>query len=425
MRCLLLAWVLVVLGAGPETPVQAGERFADLLAAGRYAEARAMFDEEMTRVCTLSMLESSWTGVTARMGPLVKTGPAVMQKVAAYDVVLIPCHFERGRYRLKVVLDSKRRVSGYFWLAYQSGTPPGYLKNRVSESQVSVGPWKLPGLLGVPKDVPVRAGLVLVAGSGPNDKDETIGGSKPFRDLARGLAGYGVVTLRYDKRTRTYGLAMALTRVGVEQEVLEDAVAALALLRSRPELKGKPVLLLGHSLGGLLAPEIARRDGRVDGLVLLAAPARGSSEILVEQLTYVATFDPANAPTILEMAEKARRLDQLSDSDTLLSAPVSYWREVDRFQSQSLQVAAALPCPVLVMQGGRDYQVTRVDLDRWKQALAGHRGARFHLFPRLNHLFAPGEGKARPMEYEDENYVDPVVIQVLGEWIASVHSSKK
>ena len=130
--------------------------------------------------------------------------------------------------------------------------------------------YPLPGLLPLPDGAGPFPAVLLVHGSGPQDRDEAVGPNRPFRDLAVGLADLGVASLRYDKRTFAHGkrLADALQgRLSVEEEVIRDALCAAALLRAEPLIRPDRVYLLGHSMGGMLAPASTRR----------AAPSPGSS----------------------------------------------------------------------------------------------------------------------------------------------------
>ncbi len=148
--------------------------------------------------------------------------------------------------------------------------------------------WKLGGTLLVPTGKPPFPAVVLVHGPGPNDRDESIYSNKIFADLAEGLASRGIAALRYDKRTKIYAAKMSEMDYTVQQETVEDAVRAAALLRRQPEIDPNRIFIIGHSLGGYLAPRIADRDGRLAGLVFLAANARPVEIMALEQNEYIA-----------------------------------------------------------------------------------------------------------------------------------------
>ena len=135
---------------------------------------------------------------------------------------------------------------------------------------------------------------MLVHGSGPNDRDETLGPNKPFRDLAWGLADRGIAVLRYDKRTSVYGGKMAGNKnLTVREETIDDALLAVKLLRGRPDIDPKRIFILGHSLGGMVAPRIGADDPSLAGLIILAGATRPLPDVAREQLEYIASLSPA------------------------------------------------------------------------------------------------------------------------------------
>jgi pimeloyl-ACP methyl ester carboxylesterase len=334
--------------------------------------------------------------------------------------------FENAAVILRVVLDPELRISGFFVLppeppAYE---PPDYVdEGAFTEVEVTVGsdPWVLPGVLTLPRGDAPFPGVVLVHGSGPNDRDETIGGNRPFRDLAWGLASQGIAVLRYDKRTRVHGGALPKD-LGLEEEVVEDALLALDLLRGRDEVDGERVFLLGHSLGAMLAPDIGLRDGRLAGVAVLAAPLRPFLAVLRSQLGYIASLesDPASPARVqldsLLLEVGRAESGELGPEDSLLGVRRGYWREVE--EVAPLEAARELSAPLFILQGGRDYQSTPEDFGLWKEGLAGKDRVRMKLYPSLSHLFTPGEGTATPEEYSAEvKHVDGEVIRDLSEWI--------
>lgn len=152
--------------------------------------------------------------------------------------------------------------------------------------------------------------VILVHGSGPNDRDETVGPNKPFRDLAWGLAERGVAVIRYDKRTKIYGMnCVPAGRVlDYDTEAVDDALAAILQARTLPEIAADSIYVLGHSLGGTLAPRIAERSEGLAGIIVLAGLARPLEDALEEQFTYISSLTDSSANAGTQLAELKRQL---------------------------------------------------------------------------------------------------------------------
>ena len=213
VMCLARVFMVVAIQApltAPSAPgevTSAGKQFVELLAKEDYAGAVARFDATMKAASPEPKLREAWQAVQAQAGPFQKQLGATATKVAGYDVVLVTCQFERKRLDTKVVFDAKGQVTGLFFVPTASGPPPYARTNAFREKEFTVGrgEWRLPGTLTLPTagGGPWPA-VVLVHGSGPEDRDETVGANKPFRDLAWGLATKGIAVLRYEKRTKEY-----------------------------------------------------------------------------------------------------------------------------------------------------------------------------------------------------------------------------
>jgi dienelactone hydrolase len=269
---------------------------------------------------------------------------------------------------------------------------------------------------------------VLLGGSGPLDRDETIGRNKPFKDLAWGLASRGVAVMRFDKVTYAHGSEVKSDPdFTVADEYVPHAVAAIALLRAHPAVDPGRIFLLGHSLGGSVAPRVAAGEPLVAGLVILAGGAQPLHWAAVRQVRYLASLDPATAaaarPAIEAMSRQARMLDspRLSPStpasELPFGAPASYWLDLRAYDP--VAVAAALGKPILILQGGRDYQATVADdLARWKAGLARRPGVTFRVYLPDNHFFFPGSGPSSPAELEPAQHVDPAVVADIASWLA-------
>ncbi len=310
--------------------------------------------------------------------------------------------------------------------------PPPYAHpERFHEQEVQVGHgrWVLPGTLSLPQGDGPFAAVVLVHGSGPQDRDETLPLNKPFRDLAWGLASQGIAVLRYEKRTKVYAAAMKseVETLTVKEEVIDDALSAVALLRARPEIDAQQIFVLGHSLGGFLAPRIGAADPEIHGLIILAGSARPFEDVILDQMTYVLSLsmpDPmvqqqqlAALKQQVELVKDPKRLPKAKASELPLGVPAAYWLDLNTYHPE--HVAQTLTQPMLFLLGGSDYQVTREDFQIWQDALAGRDDVQFLLYPGLNHTFMPVEGgqKATPATYAIAGYVAEEVVNEIGNWI--------
>jgi dienelactone hydrolase len=336
---------------------------------------------------------------------------------------------------VSIAVDARGLISG-LRLAPVSAPPasaaPSVSPTGVRSIPVGVGSPPLTATLTLPAHASHVPAVVLVGGSGPNDQDEAIGPDKPFLDLADGLAADGIATLRYDKRTLDYPSSIDAATFTPTQEYVPDAVAAVNLLRARPEIDPTRIFVLGHSQGGTFAPLIAKTDPQIAGVILLAAGSEPFGPDLVRQLTYLATLPGsigAGAKAQLPAAEQA---EQQIDSPNLASEPPSaltspllggagpaYFLNLRSYNE--VATARAIPQPILILQGDRDYQVTVADdLSLWLRGLAGRAGVTVHQYPQADHLFIDGTGPPTPADYDQPAHVDPAVIADIAAWISGI-----
>lgn len=301
---------------------------------------------------------------------------------------------------------------------------------RFTEREVSVGAegFPLPATLTLPQRAGKVPCVILVHGSGPNDRDETIGPNKPFRDLAHGLAERGIASVRYDKRTKVFGAAYVPEgrEPDYDTEAADDAVAAVEQVRAFPEINADSVFVLGHSLGGTLAPRIAERSEGLAGIIVLAGLVRHLGDAVVEQVEYIASLQPASQAArqqiaaLKEQAENVKRLGTEAFDEQVplpLGLPRSYWLFANGYHP--VEVAARLTLPILILQGERDYQVTMEDFYLWSFRLWRHKNVSFKSYPKLNHLLQEGEGRSTPYEYNQASPVATYVVDDIAAFVAN------
>ena len=441
MKTCLVPTVLVLValaalagdGDKPADRTAAAEAFVAAQAKGDFAAAMKEFDDVMKKASPADKMEATWKLIQKQVGPFQKQLGARQETMGKHDIVYVTCQFEKMPLDVRVVFTRDGQITGYSIRPVQKKhefKPPAYARpDSFHESAVTVGSgeWALPGTLALPVGAGPFAAVVLVHGSGPHDRDETIGPNKPFRDLAWGLASQGIAVLRYEKRTKAHAakLAALKDKVTIKEEVVDDAVAAAALLRTLTEIDKRRIYVLGHSLGALLGPQIGLRDPELAGLILLAGNTRPLEDLILEQITYILSLRGELGQEEKEELEKikkqvlrakdAKLTPDTPASELPLGVPAAYWLALRDYRP--LEVVAQFRRPLLVLQGERDYQVTMADFEGWKKALGARPDVRLKSYPKLNHLFMEGAGKAKPAEYEQAGHLAQEVVDDIARWI--------
>ena len=391
------------------------------LNAGRFEQAAQPFDSAMRSVMPVDALRETWQQLVGQVGPYQGTHGCRVEPRGAYRAAIATVLFERTALDITVVLDSTRRIGG-LWFTPAKGVgewqPPEYVHPETfSTREITFGlrGWELPGTFYEPVSADLSHAILLVHGSGPNDRNETLGPSKPFADIAQGLASHGFAVLAYDKRTLIHGGRFAEKKqFTVDDETVDDAVTGVAHLKD--SLGAKKVYVVGHSLGAIMAPRIAVRSGRVDGIIMLAPAGRPIEDLILDQFTYLDSLGQAGGVELDDVRAQVAlvKSDVLSpntpDSALPLGLPASYWLDLRGYDpvavADSLRQAGML---VRAYFGGRDYQVIREDYDVWHRAFVGDAV----LYENLNHLFMAGEGMSTPAEYQQAGHVDYELIRSI------------
>ncbi|MEP6662488.1 MAG: alpha/beta fold hydrolase, partial [Verrucomicrobiota bacterium] len=414
-----------------------GSKFVQQLVKQDFAGAAARFDSTMKAAMSESQLGGLWNKLQQQAGSFKTESGTRVQPQGKFHIVFVTCQFAKVKLDVKVVLDSQKKIAGLFFIPVQATASPAHAYTAPSYATSSVfreknftvgsGEWALPGTLTLPTgDTNPLSVVILVHGSGPNDRDESIGPNKPFRDLAGGLATKGIAVLRYEKRTKQHGEKMPAD-VTVQEEIIDDVLSAAAQLRSTAGIDPKRIFVLGHSLGGIVAPRIGKADPKLAGLILFAGAAtRSTEDAIIEQSRYISSLhgkpsseEEQGMKELMAEAEKIKKLTPAdASSQTLLfGAAPKYWLDLRAYDA--IATAKSLKQPLLVLQGGRDYQVTEKEFNIWKTTLGSQPNFTFKLYPNLNHLFMAGVGMSTPAEYEKVGHVEPVVVADIVNWIKS------
>lgn len=345
---------------------------------------------------------------------------------------------ERGAFTLLVTITDSDQLAGLQIAPISAAAPtapwqpPDYADlTAFAEYDVLLGPHELAvgATLSVPTHPASLPAVVLLAGSGSQDRDETLGSNKLFKDLAWGLASRGVAVLRFDKVTLAHPEAVrANPDFTLVDEYVPHAIAGVRLLQEQPDIDPERVFVLGHSLGGAIAPRIAQAEPTVAGLILLAGTAEPFHRSLLRQARYVASLNPDTAAESEPAIQKLARQIELVDDPELSAAtpaselpfglPAAYWLDLRDHRPE--QIAAELNRPMLILQGGRDYQVTIADdLHRWESTLAARPDVTVRVYDADNHFLFTGTGPSSPAEYEPPQHMDLRVITDIATWLTS------
>ena len=408
-------------------PAALAQQALDALDAGHYAQVEQLFGPQMAAAVPADKLQAIWESLPAQMGNAKGREQAQVSAQGDTHFVQIPLHFEKAELVAKFAIDAGGKIVGFLIQPAQSTSPaPAVAADaNFSERDFSVGDGEraLPGTLAMPKGNGPFPAVVLVHGSGPQDRDETIGPNKPFLDIARTLAAQGIAVLRYDKRTKARPQDFAGGNFGVDDETTNDAVIAVDALRKTDDIDPKRIFVLGHSQGGMLAPRIAAVSGHVAGLILMAAPSRPLLDILIEQNRRLAALNDgkiddaerAAINAIIEQVRITRDPKTAATSPTVMGQPAGYWRSIEAVDAVS--EAQQVRLPMLLLQGARDIQVVDADWQNWRDAFADDAEATFKLYPKLNHLGIAGEGEGSLAEYQQPGHVDAHLLTDVAAWV--------
>lgn len=296
--------------------------------------------------------------------------------------------------------------------------------------------YPLNGLLTLPEDVsrPVPA-VVFVHGSGSSNMDERVGKLTPFKDLAEGLARYGIASIRYDKRSFAHAFKMVKdksTVITVKEETIEDAILATRLLKMDDRIDSDRIFIIGHSMGAMLAPRIDAEGGDYKGLVLMAGTPRKLEEILLEQNEEM--LEQLSSFLRKLVGKQARKLSdlfsglyELSDEEAKTKkvgggTTLYYFKEMGEHDVPSY--LAETHKPMLVMQGEKDFQVKAdKDFALYQELLKDRADVTFKLYEGLNHAFVPsiyGSITKAKKEYAVEQHIGENVISDIAHWVLSV-----
>jgi uncharacterized protein len=425
----------------------------DLLFQEKYAELLATFSSQLRTSAGLTedKILAEMKKALSPLGAVRKRSDAKAFAEGDLQVVMIPVQFEKGALDFTIVLNSSREVAHFFMRPGTDTTvrrrPQTPVKPYPYREEDVVYENKVSGLkLGATITIPAGKGpfpaVVLITGSGMQDRDESIMGHKPFMVLADHLTRKGIVVLRADDRGA--GKSGGGSANDTSADFATDVEAGMAFLKTRPEVDQHKTGLIGHSEGGIIAPMVAVRTSDVAFIVMLAGTGVPGDEILVEQVRLLSEASGASREAaeknaalereVLAIAKQTKNKEELEKnlreklSNTMPEAQVNesiktfdvpwfcFFLEYDPATDLS-----KVRCPVLAINGEKDTQISpKQNLPAIKKALesGGNKNITIVELPGLNHLFQTAK-TGSPSEYiEIEETIAPVALNTISDWIA-------
>jgi dienelactone hydrolase len=393
--------------------------FITLLMDGDYDRAAEGFDTVMKMALNAPTLAKVWEDTTAKAGAYIETVGIDHSKEQGYFICTVKTRHENTGIASRIVFNAKLQISGLFFNYIDLSEAKA--NDGFTEIEVIVGEgsdYPLNGILTLPENASGKIpAVVLVHGSGPSDMDESAYGIKIFKDIAEHLSKDGIAVLRYDKRTYAHGAKLTekyganLKGFTVFEETIEDALLAKELLTKNDKIDPERIYVLGHSLGGMLAPRIMT-EGNFAGAILLAGSPRSLLDIIYDQNMYFINIGEYSD------AEKAELIEQVN------SAARDYFglsREyIDDMDSHSAKdYITKTDKPMLIMQGGKDFQVSPdADFELYRKIAEGKSNITLKYYENLNHFFTLSKMKNPTTDdYMPGSHMDSEPLRDLSEWL--------
>ena len=361
--------------------------------------------------------------------------------------------FNQGGAKFPLVLKKTDKIS--VAARPQTPKPPFPYRSEDVKYENKAAGVKLAGTLTLPAGKGPFPAVLMITGSGAQDRDETILGHKPFLVIADALTRRGIAVLRVDDRG--VGGSTGGTTDSTSEDFAGDALAGVAFLKGRKEIDPARIGLVGHSEGGLIAPIAAARSKDVAFIVLMAGTGLPGIDIIKAQAELIAKAEGASESEmkysretqrraidifLKEKDEKVARTKLVAAMKEMLAAMPEAEKKaldeaggevseamIDQFNNAWFRSFLAFDprptlrkvrCPVLAINGEKDLQVpckeNLAEIDKALRA-GGNRDVKTIAFPGLNHLFQPCK-TGSPSEYSKiETTIAPEVLKAIGDWI--------
>ncbi len=425
--CLLFSFSLLINAqSANEKATEVSLQLAEKLKHKDYDGMYALFANGLADALPQSRIETLLLQLSTQYGELDSILAFAVEERAEITYFRRGLSFGEQKFDLIFSFDEQEKVNSLRISNHLDKRPwkkPDYVDlDKIKTEDIKIGSKEaLNGAFTSPSEGQSTVAVVMVHGSGPNNMNERLGPNELFKDLSYGLACQGISSLRYNKRSYDYGSQMTqlMNTVVIEDIVVNDA--AMAVEKAR-KMGTKKVVLLGHSLGGHVAPMIAERV-QLDAVIVMAGNASPLYSLIVPQFEHIMKNDPESninefqvnmVKGQVQLVEEGK-FDSSTPSAALpLSMPASFWISLKDYDP--VKTAKKQDIPYLILNGERDYQVTPEEAKKWKNGNKLEQSTTI-IYPKLNHMFFAGEGVCIPSEYSRRGNLEEQVLIDMVKWI--------
>jgi len=404
-----------------------------------YFFQQSNYDSLTNLINEAQLIYNSPVAIASNYAPIIeKYGNIKSFRFAGYKAYYDQINIEyvaKTAYRIDILVqfvfnrNNQKLILYRFLEAYKNYAIPDYaLAEKYREEAVNFAAdsvYPLTGILNIPignQKVPL---VIIIPDAGPTDADGAYV-SKPYKDIATGLASNGYAAFRYNKRSLNYGFSFSQFKLNgqpftPELDVLNDLQAVIDLLKKNPEIDSNQIYLLGHGEGAYLAPYVANKNPFLKGIVLWNGNANHPLEMMIDQNNYLVKilphkkehFDEDNFKAKIVLKRKVKK----NTSYMLLphDLPASYWLWINNYNQ--IKTAKKLKLPIFIVQGARDYQVDKKNFEVWKKKLKKNANVTFKIYDKMNHLMHEGVGESTFSDYAILQHIPVEVITDLLNWL--------
>lgn len=413
------------------TKTYVAQKFLGNLSSGDFGGAVRAFSWDLAGTLNQYWLKVIWESVQKQNGKYMGCYNTYTDRVTDEVLIYQECRFEQIDKQLKLVFDKENKIKSIHFVPARPTVMyeiPTYVDlSFMVETDVTIrsGKYNLQATFTYPMNGTHFPTIVMVAGEGPCDMDVSKGPNKFFKDLACGFAMNGIASLRFNKRTYQYPEVndAPLTGFTPNEEIIEDAIAAVRSAKSILAVDTTRVFLLGHGLGAHLLPLIAQTT-KPKGMMLIGAPGLPYEDVVYNTQTYInniagtSTLEMQDLVSLKERVDSVKLLNDSSDFapyELPLEMPVSYWMFLKNYNA--VKTATALNLPMFFIYSGRDFQTTAADMEVWKKAMANKNNVQFKFYENLNYYLHFGDKPSTPDEYIQKKQASKVAIDEMSKFV--------